>query len=342
MTELYLDVLPLADGGARVVRVYGSAPCVELPDAVPAPDGGSWPLTELGDYCFSEKPRGLPDAAKLHRFAVADTGEVSAVPADAPCDMPAVCGSFLEQARLPEGLRVVGSCAFYNCRRVRRLSFGAAALAVGSDVFLNCFALDTLVVRAAPEAQTGLFAVVNSISEAVRAEFWPAGANEPAAALCYPAYWEDIEETPAHILLHTFSGQGYHYRQCFLNGRVLPAEYDAIFAQGHDADDAATMARLCFDRLRWPWQLTDGPRAAYREFLSANARLVLAPVLKAQDDDALRALLALNVLDVDGLAEASSLARRVENASAAALLADAERTKRAAAAPRRRRYDLDF
>lgn len=54
----------------------------------------------------------------------------------------------------------------------------------------------------------------------------------PRAGLWYPAYWEDVEESPAHILLHTFSGQGYHYRQCFLDNKFLPAEYDAIFPQG--------------------------------------------------------------------------------------------------------------
>ena len=92
----------------------------------------------------------------------------------------------------------------------------------------------------------------------------------PRAGLWYPAYWEDIEETPAHILLHTFSGQGYHYRQCFLENKLLPAEYDAIFPQGHDADDASVMAMLCFDRLRWPWQLSDAARDAYRDFLKTN------------------------------------------------------------------------
>ena len=86
-------------------------------------------------------------------------------------------------------------------------------------------------MQAGPEEPTGLFALVNNITEAVRAEFRPAGTAAPLAALWYPAYWEDIEETPAHILLHTFSGQGYHYRQCFLENKFLPAEYDAIFPQ---------------------------------------------------------------------------------------------------------------
>lgn len=56
---MMLEVLPLEPGGARLVRVYGQDPCVVLPGSVPAPAGGSWPITELGDYCFSEKPRSL-------------------------------------------------------------------------------------------------------------------------------------------------------------------------------------------------------------------------------------------------------------------------------------------
>lgn len=40
-------------------------------------------------------------------------------------DLHPVCGNFLEEAVLPDSLRVIGSCAFYNCRRLRTLSVGA-------------------------------------------------------------------------------------------------------------------------------------------------------------------------------------------------------------------------
>ena len=250
-------------------------------------------------------------------------------------------GSFLEELVLPGSLRVIGSCAFYNCRRLRRLSAGAGELTMGSDVFLNCFALEDLVIRATPEQATGLFALVGSITEAVRALFWPVEEAAPRAGLWYPAYWEDIEETPAHILLHTFSGQGYHYRQCFLENKLLPAEYDAIFPQGHDADDASVMAMLCFDRLRWPWQLSEAARDAYRDFLKTNTGRVLTRLLKAQDTEGIKVLLALDVMDTDAFAEGAALAAKADNAEAAALLADAEHKKRAAA-PQKKRYDFDF
>ena len=360
--ELILDILPLSAQTARLVRVYGTAPCVALPGTLPAPAGGSFALTELGDYCFSEKPRSLPAADALCRYAVSADGTVRLTRAfglavgqkparryDFDLDAPAedepelhpVCGSFLEEVTLPDSVQVIGSCAFYNCRRLRRLSVGAGDLTVGSDVFLNCFALADLLVRAAPEEKTGLFALVNNITEAVRALFWLPGEARPRAGLWYPAYWEDVEESPAHILLHTFSGQGYHYRQCFLDGKILSAEYDAIFPDGHAAEDQGVAAMLCFDRLRWPWNLTEKAKAPYREFLAAHTGLVLQRLLKAQDTDSIKDLLALDVLDAAAFAEGAALAAKADNAAAAALLADAEHKKRGSA-PKKRRYDFDF
>ena len=362
-SSLTLDILPLAADTARLVRVYGTEPCIVLPGTLPAPDGGSFAITELGDYCFSETPRSLPAPDQICRYETAPDGTARLTRAfgqsvgrtarryDFDFDAPAagldadslhpVCGNFLEELTLPDTVQVIGSGAFYNCRKLRLLTVGAGSLTMGSDVFLNCFALETLRVQAAPEDSTGLFALVNNITEAVRAAFWPVGAAAPLAALWYPAYWEDYEETPAHILLHTFSGQGYHYRQCFLKNKFLPAEYDAIFPQGHDADDATVMALLCFDRLRYPWQLSETAAGHYRAFLAANTGRVLTRLLKAQDNDAVRDLIALDVLDKDSFAEAAALAAKAENASAAALLADAEH-KKYAAEKKKARYDFDF
>jgi hypothetical protein len=362
---LVLDYLPVA-GGARLVRVYGDTPCVTLPEALPAAGGAPLPLCELGDYCFAETPRGLPPAETLLRCTVDEQGrpqmQSRALPGPgeatgaAPCErapLHPIAGRFLEELTLPDALRVIGSCAFYNCRALRRLGVGAQPLTAGSDLFLNAFALHEFTVRAAPDTPTGLFALLGRITGAVRVVFLPEGEGAPRAALWYPEYWEDYEETPAHILLHTFSGQGYHYRQCFLNNIVLWGEYDAVFAQGHDADDPATMAQLCFDRLRYPYNLSDAAAEQYRAFLAQpgrpgrnetqNALLVLQAALAAQSTDAVRALLALDVMDEAALTAGAALAAKAEQPEAAALLtaaahrrhADAQRAAKA-------RYSFDF
>ena len=71
---MFLDVLPFKNDTARLVRVYGDEPCITLPEALPAPEGGTLTITELGDYCFSEKPRGLPAPEELCRYAVEPDG----------------------------------------------------------------------------------------------------------------------------------------------------------------------------------------------------------------------------------------------------------------------------
>ena len=129
---MLLDILPLKNNTARLVRAYGEAPCIALPSVLPAPEGGSWAVTELGDYCFSESPRNLPAPDAVCRYAVGEDGsavltrafgrdrtgrhrrydlDFGAAPEE---DLHPVCGNFLEEAVLPDSLRVIGSCAFYN------------------------------------------------------------------------------------------------------------------------------------------------------------------------------------------------------------------------------------
>lgn len=154
-STLTLDILPLSADTARLVRVYGTEPCIALPGALPAPEGGSFAVTELGDYCFSEKPRSLPAADKTCRYEAAPDGTARLTRAfgqtvggtcrryDFDFDAPAsdadtlhpVCGNFLEEIALPDSLQVIGSCAFYNCRSLRLLTVGSSSLTVGSDVF---------------------------------------------------------------------------------------------------------------------------------------------------------------------------------------------------------------
>ena len=73
-STLTLDILPLSADTARLVRVYGTEPCIALPGTLPAPEGGSFAVTELGDYCFSEKPRSLPLRGGPGRHGAADSG----------------------------------------------------------------------------------------------------------------------------------------------------------------------------------------------------------------------------------------------------------------------------
>lgn len=342
MREIF-DYTPLPDGTAALARVYGDSPVLALPEALPGP-GGPLPLTKLGGYCFAETVRDAPRGALLRCVREEDGGLRPVLPGSLPEEgLHPAAGRFLEEIALPGALREMGSCAFYNCRALRRMTAGAGPLAVGSDVFLNCFELTEVTLCARPDAATGLPAIVGNIAGNLRAVFRPEGPDGAVeAAFRYPEYWEDIEETPAHILLHTFSGQGYHYRQCFRDGRLLTGEYDAVFAQGHGGDDPVYMALLCLDRLRWPWQLGKEAAGLYRAHLGQQGGAAAEALIRTEDREGLAALLGLGVLDPAALAAAARAAQRAGDAQAAALAADAEYRAQAAAPRKKRRYDFDF
>ena len=340
------DYTVLPGGGAALVRAYGDSPVLALPEALPGPGGCTLPLVQLGGYCFAETVRDQPRGEVLRCVRGGDGALRPIPPESVPAEeLHPAAGRFLEEVALPAALREIGNCAFYNCRALRRLTAGSGPLAVGSDVFLNCFDLAEVALYARPDAATGLPAIVNNISGNLRAVFQPAGPEgEVCAAFRYPEYWEDIEETPAHILLHTFSGQGYHYRQCF-RGRAAAA-------------DGRIRRRICPGPRRGRPCL-HGPALLRPAALSlaagskgrgavpgssspSRAGAVAAALIQVQDRDGLQALLDLKALDGPALAAASRAAQRAGDAQAAALVADAEYQARAAAPKRRRRYDFDF
>lgn len=333
---LCLEYLPLPDGGARLIRLYGETPCPVLPAAV---DG--LPLTELGPYCFAprQRERLLPPADALRRYTVPaaprgryDFGDDT--PAD-PTQLPRIAGKFLEQITLPDNLRLLGEACFYDCRALRQISMSSHLAVVSSDALTNTMALTRLTVRAAPTEPCGVQRLLAALHSEIAVEYQTAAGMQ--TVLWFPEYWEDITEVPAHMLIPTFSGQGYHYRQCFtVAGAVDFKEYDAVLAQTGEGDEPATLAAMAFDRLRYPEQLTPAAADRYRAYLAAQGLLCVQRFLQTQDLDALRTLLGMELLSPDALRQGGDLARAADNAEAAALFAGALRGK-----ARRRQYSFD-
>ena len=334
---LCLEYLPLPDGGARLIRLYGQSPCPVLPQQV---DGR--PLTELGPYCFAprQRERLLPPADTLRRYTVPDPAERGRYDFDegAPDALPRLAGSFIEQITLPPTLRVMGEAAFYDCRKLHTLYVGPNLSVLGSDCLTNTLALQRLVMQAAPGQPTGLLKLLAPLRGEICVEFAPHG--QPEAVLWYPEYWEDVTEVPAHMLIPTFSGRGYDYRQRFANGVAAFAEYDTLLPTTGEGDAPATLAMMAFDRLRYPYALSAQAADRYRQYLTADGHSLLCVqrLLPVQEMDALRQLLALDVMDADALRAAANFSSAAENAEATALITAALRKK---AAPAKRRYDFD-
>lgn len=94
-------------GGVRVLRLLGDTPCPAVPGVI-----GGLPVVEIGPYCFAEKPV-RPGA----QCTGTDTHEIT--------------GNFVEEVTLPDTVRVLHSAAFYNCRKLRRVTLGAGVESLG-------------------------------------------------------------------------------------------------------------------------------------------------------------------------------------------------------------------
>ena len=214
---LYWEPCP---GGARLLRLLGDTPCPAVPDTIEG-----LPVAELGPYCFADRPV-RPGARR--------TGD----------DTHEITGNFVEEVTLPDTVRVLDSAAFYNCRRLRRVTLGPGVEGFGSDLFTNCRQLQTFRLRAAADAPTGLKKLLGAVSADITVEL-------DGAQLFYPEYSEFLDEnTPAHIFNHSIEGEGYRMRQCFTAaGAVDYAAFDASFAQACVGEGEGALCRLALGRL---------------------------------------------------------------------------------------------
>lgn len=284
-------------GGARLLRLFGESPCAVVPDTA-----GGLPVVEIGPYCFSA--RRNPEGGQPETPAGAESS-----------DHP-VCGEFVQEVVLPDSVRAIHNGAFYNCRALRRLTAGPGVESLGSDLFTNCRALRTFALRAAPDEATGLKKMLAAVAAGIGVEFL--GDTAPVR-LYYPEYSEYLDEnTPAHIFNHSIEGVGYRYRQCFDQGVLTFAEYDAAFDKADAEESPEGLCRVALDRLGSPVQLSEEARTRYGAYLAAHAADAVAVVLAGRDTAALQAL--AGVLDVPARRQAALACGQAQWTEGAALL----------------------
>ncbi len=215
-------------GGIRILRAFGVSPQVEVPDQI---DGT--PVTEIGDYCFSDSPR-----AEMAHFEI-------------PAYMRELSGAYVEGISLPDTVVRVGNLAFYNCTSLGALRAGAALTELGSDAFMNCFRLREIYLRSRIDEKSGLKQILSQRSSDTHVIFESGG--EVQGELFFPEYYEVHDEIgPAHIFSMNISGEGFRARQCFRDGVVQLSDYDEVFGRACAEESPRTLCRMALYRLRCP------------------------------------------------------------------------------------------
>lgn len=265
-------------GVLRLCRVFGSVDTLELPDMV---EGRQ--IQVIGAYCFAEKGRLSQEL--VSEAIAAGLGNGTDVPDGL---LRPLNGNYLREITLPDSVTCLETYAFYNCRKLERLTVGAGLREINSDAFMNCRSLHTLVLRASADDVTGLPFLLNQLNAELCVEF--SGADH-TVRLLYPEYTESYEEIgPAHIFSLHLEGEGYRARKQFAGGRLDIAGYDAVFEKACNEEQFLTLMKMALYRLEYPYELSESAKVRYEDYIAAHEVAVLEQLVQMQDEETLRML----------------------------------------------------
>ena len=250
--------------GARILRVYSNNLSLRLPDRL-----AGIPVTEIGAYCFSASEH-LPEEGCLLTH-LTENGEE---PVESPA-FPSVSGNYVESVYLPEEVTILHNAAFYNCRKMSLLSVGEQIRAIGSDEFLNCVNLKTIILRGSPRGENGLSLLLERLISDVEVRFCPEEGS-PECVIFFPEYYEWLSEiTPAHVFSRSIEGEGFRMRHTFQNHILDFSRYDQCFPDVLTGESDKNICRIAMNRLRWPLGLQSQPQILYEEALKARLGYLL-------------------------------------------------------------------
>jgi hypothetical protein len=283
------------DGGARVLRVWGTSPFLFLPDEVEA-----HAVTEIGAYCFA------PDGRLNGTY-------------ESRADMTELCGTYLEAVTLPDTLQKIGNLSFYNCRKLSHLSIGTAMDTVGSDAFMNCTSLHRMTVRGSAKEPSGLRQILAQISSDLEVSFETREGID--AVVFFPEYYESLDEiAPAHLFGRNIEGEGFRARQCFRDGVPDLSQYDTIFQKACAEENERTLNHMVSMRLRYPIDMREEARARYESYATAHAGTICAYAIEKKDIDELSFFIRNHYVDAKTMSDCIRISAEMEWAEGTAIL----------------------
>lgn len=266
--------------GIRILRVFGETEEVPLPDKIE-----ELPVTELGDYIFSDKmdKREL-EAAKARGLYFSDGFSADE-------NLPEVCGEGIREVALPRYLKRIGRYAFYNCKKLNKLSFYGELTDIGAGAFTGCHRIGHLEVEIAQQEKTCLRELLMELPEEMRVDYRK-GALE--GRFWFPEFFEEgVENTPARILETHVHGSGMRYRNCFQEKELNIREYDRQFYYAETGEREELAVELALGRLLYPMELSEKAAKSYQVYLREHFLKMAELLTKRRDYRSFGSLLKL-------------------------------------------------
>ena len=210
------------------------------------------------------------------------------VPSDAKWDNRALCSLVL-----PDTLTEVGDYALQGCSSLTSIELHDRPIRWGACILLGCGALRQILLKRDHPEDCGCMAYfAGELSSEL--EITVSGPDGPSFRLLFPEYSETEEEFfTDHLDFHYhLSGAGYQYHHAFVNHRLNFYHYDRNWKSFLGMDySLPSAARIAYNRLRWPVQLSERSQALYSQYLKAHASDALTQILLEKDTAGLQFLL---------------------------------------------------
>lgn len=297
--------------GICILRCYGSSGSVKIPEEL---DG--FTVTEVASYAFAEK---------MEKEPVNTSG------------YPCICGDKLEEVYLPRTVCRLGRYIFYNCQKLRKLSFFSNLAFMGAGAFTGCENLSFLEMHQLA-GKSCLREILQDLKQKVRVDCYQVsddkniqrlseqserGSAEPFGRLVYPEFFEEaVENTPARIISTQTHGMGIQYRNTFRNTQIIFEEYDRLFTTGKYNMDFINIVDMAISRLRYPYSLEEKSRAEYADWLWEYLQEAAAVLLEQQEKEDLRWLTETFVRDSGQIEQILEAAMRLEDTEAISMIMD--------------------
>ena len=261
------------------------------------------PVTALGDHVLCPTP--------------AEGEEV-----EITCGLPdgAYDNAKLQELTLPSGVTRVGDYAFLNCRKLRTVNFHDRIAIWGGGVMMNCQSLSAFhIVWDAGEQGESLSYLADALSRELDVTI---DGDFGRIRLVFPEFVELYEENcPARIFDYNIQGAGYPYHHCFRGKKLNLPEYDELWKGMLTMDyEKTTALRLAWYRLRYPVELSDKARTAYRAYLQDHIRETMLWLLEEGTASDLTELLRWAEPTREVLSDVSAMAREKGSAEVMAVL----------------------
>lgn len=275
------------DSGCRLLRCFGNSPILNLPDRI---EGRK--ITEIGAYCFSRSRPRFPE--RIYKTIFTDTGNIKTTSENGQTfnekafDFSSfgteLDGTFLEEVTLPDSVTTLHNAAFYNCRKLKKLSVGTQISGIGSDEFMNDSRLEHLIIRGEDSKVTGLSLILERIAENITVSFCPDSSLSPQSILFFPEYYEWLDEiSPAHIFSRSIHGEGFRMRRSFENGVLDYRKYDSCFENALTVESPDSLCKIALNRLRWPSRLESNFREKYENTIKKYMDTAFTLAVKNQN-----------------------------------------------------------